>query len=98
MSDWSYLLSNIHQAIEALMSDGSQKERVKAACLRILKTPQDFFDSALSTESKKELKKIQELDDDDPEMFRQKIMAVESFIVSAIQDTSAECRKQYPAT
>ena len=98
MSDWSYLLSNVHQALEALMSDGPQAERVKTACLRIFKTPQAFFDSALSTESKEALKKIQELDDNDPEMFRQKIMALESFIVSAIQDTTGECRKQYPAS
>lgn len=98
MSDWSYLLGNIYKAIEALMSDGPQSERVKTACLHIFKTPQAFFDSALSTESKETLKKIHEFNDDDPEMFRQKVMALGSFIVSAIQDTSTECRKQYPAT
>ena len=96
MSDFSYLIGNIHQAIEALISDGPQTERVRTACMHLFKMPNDFLNSTLSASSKESLKTIRETNYDDPESFRRKVQALNSFIVSAIQDTSEEWRKLYP--
>ena len=44
MSDWSYLLSNVQQALEALLEDKPQKDRISTACACLTKTPAAFLD------------------------------------------------------
>lgn len=93
MSDWSYLLGNVHQAIEALLSDKPQAERIGTACTHIVKTPQAFLDAVLSKSSKESLATITSADDTDAEQYRQKIQALGAFIVSAVQDTAEQHRR-----
>ena len=96
MSDWSYLLGNVHQAIEAILSDESQSERVKAACVHIHKTPPAFLETVLSPESKQLLANIRAADDTNPYEYGAKVQALGSFIVCAIQDTAQQYRNSQP--
>ena len=93
MSGKSYVTGCLYQAIDTLISDAPQIERIQLACTHIAKGTH-FHDAILSDESQKELSNMYDIKADDPDYISKKSLAIRNFLVSAIKDTTGADKEE----